>query len=133
MHHRPATLALARFWREFNDGKGLTDWQSQRLAKTFNLRLTTLSLDALAPNSTVDTYAIREWCAEIVDETKYMEELPVGPDEEPVPESSIQAVYDVLEQLAKEINLAEMIRTPSRRKTMATADEDEDEVVAATE
>ena len=129
MHHRPATIAIARFWREFNDGKGLTDWQSQRLAKAFNLRLTTLSLDALAPNPAVDTIAIREWCAEPVDETKYLDELPIGPDEEPVPESSIQAVYDVLVTLAKEINLADM-RGPSRRKAEGTAPEGTEEEVA---
>ena len=37
MHHRPAALAVCRFVREFNDGKRMSDAQSQRLAKAFNL------------------------------------------------------------------------------------------------
>ena len=43
-----------------------------------------------------------------------MDELPFGPDEEPIPESSIQAVIDVLKTLAGEIDLAEFKRIHRR-------------------
>lgn len=111
MHHRPAAIAVCRFDREFNSGRGLTDSQSSRLAKAFNLRLSTLCLDALATNPSWDTIEIEEWCRETVDETKFMgDELPEGPDEEPAPESSITAVTEILTSLADEIDLAEFKR-----------------------
>ncbi|MSO37801.1 MAG: hypothetical protein EXQ69_06055 [Acidimicrobiia bacterium] len=119
MHHRPAALAVCRFDREFNDNKGLTDSQSQRLAKAFNLRLSTLCLDALAINPVVDAAAIDDWCNTTVDETKFMgDDLPEGPDDEPVPENSIKAVEAVLAALADEIDLAEFKRAPRRSREL---------------
>jgi hypothetical protein len=123
MHHRPAAIGVCRFVKEFGDGKGLTDSQSAFLAKVFNLRLATLCLDALAPNSKSDTLAIEEWCAGAVDETKFMgDELPEGPDDEPVSEESVRAVMDVLDGLAKETGLGEFKRTKSKRKAAAAAE-----------
>jgi hypothetical protein len=120
MHHRPAALAFCRFDREFNDNKGLTDSQSARLAKAFNLRLSTLCLDALAANPPTDTAAVEDWCDEQVDETKFMgDELPQGPDEEPVPEPSITAVTEILTSLAQEIDLSEFTRTKQRAMQFA--------------
>ncbi|MBI3319516.1 MAG: hypothetical protein HYZ89_02885 [Candidatus Omnitrophica bacterium] len=110
LHHRPAALAIVRFLKRFNDGKGATDQQSQVFAKAVNLVLTTQSLDALCDNPPVDVEATREWCAEPIDETKMMDALPVGPDEEPVPEESIARVESVLMRLAEEINLASVKR-----------------------
>ena len=115
MHHRPATLAVARFWREFNDRKGMTDWQSQRFAKAFNLRLSTLALDALASNPPVDSIAIKEWCEERFDEMEYFESMPIGPDEDPMPVEGIDRVYAVMDSLANEIGLADM-KGPSSSK-----------------
>ena len=115
MHHRPAAVAVCRFDDEFNNNKGMTDSQSARLAKAFNLRLSTLCLDALAFNPATDAAAVDDWCHEPVDETKYMgDELPPGPDEEQVPETSIKAVTEVLTTLAEEIDLAEFKRTKVR-------------------
>lgn len=131
MHHRAAAIAVCRFSREFNDGKGLTDWQSQRLAKAFNLRLATLSLDALAPNPAADRHAIRDWCDEPVDETKFMDELPSGPDEDPVSQASIEAVYNVCSELAREIGLVDM-RAPSRSKRSTASLEEMAEVETET-
>ncbi|MBX3412392.1 MAG: hypothetical protein KF708_06875 [Pirellulales bacterium] len=126
MHHRPAALAICRFAREFNDGAGLTDSQSQRLAKAFNLRLSTLALDALATNPAIDSVAVEEWCNEPVDETKYFDELPNGPDEEPVADEAISAVFEVLATLAGEIDLAEFKRVhrkPEAQPMMAGTSE----------
>lgn len=110
MHHRPAALAVCRFSRAFNNEQGLTNAQHERLAKALNLRLTTLVLDVLAPNPPIDTHAIGEWCREPIDETKYMNEVPIGPDEELVSEDSIAAVTAMLQTLADEINLVEFKR-----------------------
>lgn len=117
MHHRPAAIGVCRFVREFNDGKGLTDSQSQFLAKAFNLRLATLCLDALVANTKSDPLAIEDWCAETVDETKFMgDELPQGPDEDLVSEESIHAVTQVLSDLASETGLVEIKRSRKKRK-----------------
>ncbi len=124
MHHCPAAIAVCRFAREFNDGKGLTDSQSQFFAKAFNLRLATLCLDALALNPKADPLAIEEWCNAIVDETKFMgDELPHGPDDDPVSEESVQAVTEVLSGLAQEIGLTEFKRVKGKRKATEGADE----------
>ena len=123
MHHRPAAIAVCRFDREFNDNKGLTDSQSARLAKAFNLRLSTLGLDALSANPATDPAAIDDWCDEQVDETRYMgDELPQGPDEDPVPESSVKAVMDVLTSLADEIDLSEFKRTKGKTQPAEVAE-----------
>lgn len=126
MHHRPAAIAVCRFNESFNDGKGLTNAQSERLSQAFNLRVTTLALDALAHNPEDDMIAIQDWCGESVDETKYVDQLPQGPDEEAIPEASIQAVFAMLETLADEINLSE-VRGRSRK---AESEDAVEEVVA---
>lgn len=131
MHNRSAAIAVCRFVREFNQGKGLTDTQSARLAKAFNFRLSTLLLDALAPEPALDMITIQEWCQEPIDETKYLEEIPVGPDENPVPEESIEAVIAVLEQLAAEIDLAQYVRKRATSSDDAVDSEAEPEEVLA--
>lgn len=131
MHHRAAALAVCRFAREFNDGKGITDSQSQRLAKALNLRLTTLALDAIVPTSAVDVYAIEEWRAKRIDESKYLTELPEGPDEEPVSPEQINAIIDVLVLLAKEIDLSEFKREKRERRHRENESEVESESTGA--
>ena len=127
-HHRPAMLAIAKFEKQFNEGKGMTDWQSQRLAKAFNLRLSTLALDALAPNPAVDEIEVRDWCEDQIDETECFDELPAGPDEEPIPEESIDRVFAVLDSLATELKLIEMKGpSSSSRKKKAAADAEAEE------
>uniref|UniRef100_A0A7C4LMH5 Uncharacterized protein n=1 Tax=Schlesneria paludicola TaxID=360056 RepID=A0A7C4LMH5_9PLAN len=129
MHNRSAAIAVCRFSRQFNQGKGLTDSQSERLAKAFNFRLSTLLLDALAPEPPLDITAIQEWCQEPIDETKYLNELPTGPDENPVPEESIAAVMAVLDQLATEIDLAEFKRKrPASSESTSPSDAESEEV-----
>ena len=118
MHHRPTAIALCRFDREFNSGKGLTDSQSQRLAKAFNLRLSTLCLDAVAANPPIDVAAIDDWCKMPVDETKFTGDiLPDGPEEDPVPENSVRVVKDLLASLGDEIDLSEFKRVTRRSET----------------
>ncbi len=133
MHNRSAAIAVCRFSREFNEGKGLTDSQSARLAKAFNFRLSTLLLDALAPESALDGTAIEEWCQEKFDETKYLDDLPVGPDEMQVPEESIEAVLTVLDRLATEIDLAEFKRKKAVPTEESSQGETDNPVVAMAE
>jgi hypothetical protein len=117
IHHRAAALAVVTFLDEFGE-KGATDDQRQKFAKTFNLALTTLSLDSLCENGAVDAEAIREWCNETIDETILVrEELPEGPDEEQVPEEAITCVRAVLQRLADEIDLANFKAKRRRRRT----------------
>jgi hypothetical protein len=122
MHHRPAALAVCRFVREFNDGKRMSNAQSKRLAKAFNLRLATLSLDAISANPAIDAVAIKDWCSEPIDETTFMDDLPVGPDEDPVPENDIEAVIEVLRTLASEIDLTAFKEIRRRRRPDADTD-----------
>lgn len=131
MHNRAAAIAVCRFSRQYNDGAGLSDVQSQLLAKAFNFRLSTLLLDALAPEPPLEMSAIQDWCQEPIDETKYLNELPAGPDENPVPEKSIEAVMAVLDQLASEIDLAEFKRKKAV-SSESTSPSDAEEVELAT-
>lgn len=107
IHHRPAAIAAARFLRRFNNGKWATSEQSRRLAKAFNLYLITRSLDALATCPPVDIEVVREWCGERFDHTLWQDDLPEGPDEEPIPEEDIRRVYQLLEKVAADINLTQ--------------------------
>lgn len=133
MHNRAAAIAVCRFSRQYNDGTGLSDVQSQLLAKAFNFRLSTLLLDALAPEPALDMTAIKEWCQEPIDETKYLNELPAGPDENPVPQDSIEAVIAVLHQLASEIDLAEFKRKKAvSSESTSPSDAESEEVELAT-
>jgi Family of unknown function (DUF6339) len=122
MHHRPAALAVCRFVREFNDGKRMSNAQSNRLAKAFNLRLATLPLETISANPVSDTVAIMDWCAERIDETKFMDDLPIGPDEDPVPEGEIDAVVEVLSTLARDIDLVAFKEVRRRRDSQSEGD-----------
>lgn len=125
LHHRPAALAVVEFLDQFG-GKGTTDPQGQFMAKAFNLTLRTLSLDALADNPPTDAEAVREWCRQLVDATTMLgDELPVGPDEDPVPADRVAAVRDMLDRLADSVGLATVrfsrpSRTGAKGKTKAT-------------
>ena len=99
MHHRPAAQAVARILSTGADGKPLDDAAGQRLAKRFNLRLSTENLDALSPNPPIDHVAVREWLRQRPDPTLFLDDLPVGPDEDPVPPAAVEPVLNLLEEL----------------------------------
>ena len=102
MHHRPAALAVARFLSTGNDGKALDNEAGKKLAKRINLTLSTVNLDALAPNPPVDHVAVRDWCREAnsFDPALHTDSLPDGPDEEPVPDEAVEPVLDLLKAAA---------------------------------
>jgi hypothetical protein len=118
MHHRAAALAVVDFLSSFRD-EGVTDAQGQVMAKAVNVALRTLSLDAVSVNSLTDAEAVREWCHQRVDETTMMEEkdLPLGPDEAPVPASDVAAVRAFLDRLAERINLKDFTKARRREST----------------
>lgn len=107
VHHRPAAIAAGRFLARFNE-KGANTYQGLKLAQAFNLYLITRSLDALALSPPVNVEAVREWCGERFDHTLWKDDLPEGPDEEPIPEEDVGRVYQLLEKVAADINLAQM-------------------------
>ncbi|MCI0700250.1 MAG: DUF6339 family protein [Planctomycetia bacterium] len=115
-HHRAAALAAVAFLTAFGKD-GATNPQTQAMAKAVNVALRTICLDALAPNSPTDAEVVGEWIAEKIDATLMMEELPKGPDEDPVDEADITAVRKFLNELADRIHLAEV--KAERRPTPA--------------
>lgn len=106
-HHRAAALAVVDFLHEFQ-GKGTTDTQGQVMAKAVNVALRTVCLDALAASPATDVQAVADWVKEKIDVTTMMDELPTGPDEDPVPDSDIAVVRKVLDDLAARIKLSEV-------------------------
>lgn len=105
-HHRPCILAVIDLFKHYQ-GRGLNDTQGQVMAKAVNIVLRTVCLDALAVNPPTDAEATREWVRGKVDPTLLLrDELPVGPDELPVPDKDIAAVRKLLDDLAERIDLS---------------------------
>lgn len=113
-HHRAAALAVVDFLHDFNK-TGATDTQGQVMAKAVNVALRTVCLDALATSPPTDAEAVREWVREKIDATLMMDELPEGPDEAKVPEATVAAVRNFLDDLAVRIRLADV---KAERKTI---------------
>ena len=114
LHHRSAALAVVDFLGQFSGSSGATDPQGQVLAKATNLALRTVSLDALAESPPTDAYAVRQWINEKIDVTTMLDALPVGPDEEPVPDVEIAKVRSFLNDLAARIKLGD-VKTEKRK------------------
>ncbi len=99
-HHRAASVAAATLMSTFNDGEMATSDQIRQLVRGFNMVLTTTMLDAVAPSPAPDFEAIQEWIADVPDETKCLDELPIGPQEAPIPDASIEAVIKLMKHTA---------------------------------
>jgi Family of unknown function (DUF6339) len=122
LHHRAAALAVVDFLSSFQS-RGATDTQGQVMAKAANVALRTVCLDALAASPPVDSDAVGEWITEKIDVTTMIDELPLGPDEELVPEADIAAVRTFLDDLASRIDLAE-VKAKKRSRPVAIAAEE---------
>jgi hypothetical protein len=101
LHHRAVALAMVDFLASVPAGNS-RDRQNQVMARAFNIVSRTLALDALCLSAAQDAEAVREWCAEPVDETTMLKDLPRGPDEPPVPAKEVAAVRAILDRLAVE-------------------------------
>jgi len=104
MHHKACALAAIDFLRDFA-GRGVTSDQTIAMVKAMNVAVRTTSLDALAPSPPTDAHAVRAWVRAPVDETIMMDELPVGPDEDPVPLAAIASARLFVEEIASRIQL----------------------------
>lgn len=117
IHHKPAAIAAARVLSNFS-ATGATRDQAVELYKLVNLALRTKSLDDFSDNVSPDIHSVREWINERIDVTAMLEDLPVGPDEAPVPEGDIAKVRAFLDELAVRVKLAE---AKPRKKGRAVA------------
>ncbi|MEU0675737.1 DUF6339 family protein [Streptomyces sp. NPDC006172] len=88
--HRPTAQALVRI---LESGVARTGREINGLMTAINTAGATLVYDALAPDEMRDPEALRHWIAEAESAPPVpRHELPLGPDEEPVPEASVAAL-----------------------------------------
>ena len=112
-HNRALAVAAVKFLAEFRAGRIATSDQVVVLAKALNHVLTTVVLDRIASGVSGSVEAWDEWLAEPVDETVFLEELPQGPNEDPVPGPDIASISELLAELADEVGLHDVKRDRS--------------------
>jgi hypothetical protein len=101
VHHPAAAQAALRLLPE------LGSKPINRLSTALDHVLTTIQLDVIAPIEPPDTIAADEWVSGRADIDDLLEEtLPVGPDEDPVPDELVEAVEELLIRVAAEIGLS---------------------------
>ncbi len=108
-NNRAAAIAFVRFLSVVNSGQRARSDQVPLFAKRMNHVLTTIVLDALAPDGGLDGDAISEWKAELPDETTMYDVLPQGPKEQPVDDAKVAAVEQVLTRIAAQIPSAKPV------------------------
>lgn len=109
-HNRALAVAAVEFLSTFRGGQLATSDQVVVLAKALNHVLTTVVLDRVASGSAGSVHAWEEWLTEPVDETVFLDELPEGPNEDPVPEAHTAAMSALLAELADEVGLHDVRR-----------------------
>ncbi len=109
--NRPAALAYVGYL-----GDGVDGDRARSVAMTLNHALSTISLDALAPDLGSDREARERWIKGRVDETLSYSKLPDGPDDDTVANESIEAVQSLLRHL-EPAAIAVRERTKERRRT----------------
>lgn len=103
-HHRPTALATLAVLRR-PDGEGLIGGrEANALAKAVNLAASTLLLDALAVDDSLDAAARRQWesVRDDHDAREWFTELPEGPEDPPVPPASVKKMEVLLTELFAE-------------------------------
>lgn len=100
IHHRAAAQAALRILPSLNSK------QINRLSTALDHILTTIQLDAMAPDPGPDVIAVEEWIARMPDPDAVMgEQLPVGPAEDAVAPDMITGVEKLLREVATSIAL----------------------------
>ncbi|OQR64963.1 hypothetical protein B6E66_06345 [Streptomyces maremycinicus] len=95
--HRPTAQALVRVLRR---GIATTGREINGLMAAINTAGATLVYDALAADEPRDPEDLRLWIAEAENAPPVpRHELPTGPDEEPVPEASVEKLTDCFAEL----------------------------------
>jgi hypothetical protein len=97
-HHRPTVQAALRVL----EGRGGDP--ANALAKATNSAATTLVLDVVAPDEPLFPDATTRWLADAadVDPNRYLDELPPGPEDPPVPQQSVEVMVALLTELLDE-------------------------------
>jgi hypothetical protein len=99
--NRAAALAYCRAV-----APGMSGQFARELATALDHALTTIVLDALAPDPGSDRLRVEHWINTAFDENWNLEELPEGPDEEPIAPEHIDAVGQLLERLGARVQPA---------------------------
>lgn len=98
LRNRAAAQAFLKFLGSLRDGEWAIDKQIRRLAKALDHTLTTVVLDAFAPDPGPNLQAVQAWINEKPDATMMFNALPRGP-EDPIPEDQVNAALYLLEHL----------------------------------
>ncbi len=99
-HNKAAALAALRML------PGMPGRPINRLSTAFNHYLTTVMLDSVAPIPAPDLAAAEEWVAGRADPDQLVEDtFPEGPDEDPVDESLVDAVEELVRRVAREVDI----------------------------
>lgn len=99
-HNRAAALAAMRMLPSMGARP------INRLSTALNHFLTTIMLDSVAPLAGPDLVAVEEWIAGApTGDELLQEDLPRGPLEDPVDESMIAAVEDLVRRVAAEVGI----------------------------
>lgn len=124
--HRPTAQAFVRVIDELPAGVAHGD-SANALAKAANAAATTMCFDIVAPDELPDDHQRAIWRAEVTefDPLRYVDQLPVGPDDGEVPTGSVEQMHLLLREL-----LAEAPRR-DRAKRQAIEDRISDESFSA--
>jgi len=95
-HHRPTVQAIVRVL------ENRTGREANALAKAANSSATTLVFDAIGTDESPDPEALGAWLQDDADPTKYFDELPSGPNENPVSVDSVDRLVALMEKLFEE-------------------------------
>lgn len=120
-HHRPAVQALLQAVLAAPKGFPAGGDAVRALTPALNSAATTRLLDAIGPDvEWLDTTARERWrgAAADYDATAYFEQLPDGPDDQPVPEESVAAIRTLIEDLRQD-SASRVIGRRTRRRVQA--------------
>lgn len=106
-HHRPLAQAALRVLATWRGGDNATSDQVNRLGKALNTAARTILLESVALDPEFDDAVSKAWVAGEPDGLSLIEDDPVGPEDDPVPEDRIEAMVTLLRSIAA--------RTPALR------------------
>jgi hypothetical protein len=103
-HHRPTALGAIAVLSPDGDDDERTGREANALAKAINTTAATIVVDVRAPDIPLDDAARRDWVEEgrDYDPIAFLDELPAGPNDPPVPDSSVEEMSTLLETLLDE-------------------------------
>jgi hypothetical protein len=116
VHNRPAALAAVD---KIESWTGLSDLTRRvnRLSKVLNHHLTTVMIDAVAPDAGSDPGAMAEWLTGRPERTEVLADaLPEGPPEDSVDASAVSAARGLLDAVAAKEGLDDA--APARRPSV---------------